>query len=476
MKHSSASSQRFRTSWSTANGDRPLTPPDNHAILVSLMVPVVMVIMNNTMFNVALPTIRDTFHIQAEVAAWMITVYTIPFMVSMPLYGRLGDELGKHRLFLLGISTFMVGTIIVLSATELPLIILGRIIQGIGSAGVVPLCMAIISQVFPPAERGKALGTWNSIGPVTGIGAPFLAGLLIDYLSWRTIFGPILLAGLAAAAVIHSRIPAEHKRTHPNSLRSFDWVGVAFLTLGVTTTVFYLSSQVITGVDSLRDWRLLILALVFLMAFVAWEKRHKNPYIALSIFSDKTFSRASLCSGIRMFAMSSISFLVPLYLTDVHHLSAASTGSILMLHAGALLVTMRIGGQLADRWNSRRPVLIGLVVQVSSMIVMALLPASISLKILLTIIILHGLGAGLSLAALHRASLSKIPNEQTGTAAGVYSMVRFGGNVLGPTVGGVVLQHGLDQALLPIMAYQTVFWFITGVTVLGIFVGWGLYE
>ncbi|MCB0212861.1 MAG: MFS transporter, partial [Anaerolineae bacterium] len=302
------------------------------------------------------------------------------------------------------------------------------------------------------------------------------AGLLIDYLSWRTIFGPVLLAGLAGTVVIQGKIPHEQKTIHLHTLRVFDWLGVALLALTVTTTVFYLSSQVITGVASLQDWRLFILAIGFFCMFIVWEKRHKNPYIALSIFSNTTFSRASVCSGIRMFAMSSVGFLVPLYLSDVYNLSASLTGVILMLHAGALLVTMRLGGQLADRWSSRRPVLSGMSVQVVTMILMAVLSASTPVGVVLIVIIFHGLGAGLSLAALHRASLSKIPHEQTGTAAGVYSMVRFGGNVLGPIVGGVVLQQGLDQALLPIEAYHVVFWCICGVMICGVLIGWKLYE
>ncbi|MCB0191072.1 MAG: MFS transporter [Anaerolineae bacterium] len=476
MKNRHLQQPPFQNNFSTVGSGEIISTTDNHAILVSLMVPVVMVIMNLTMFNIALPTIRDLYHIQAEVAAWMVTVYTIPFMVSMPLYGRLGDELGKRRLFFVGIAIFMIGTIVVLTANTLSQLMVGRAIQGVGSSGVVPLCMAIISQIFPPAERGRALGTWNSIGPVTGIVGPFIAGLLIDYLSWRTIFGPILVAGLAGAVVVQGKVPQEQKVVHFHALRSFDWLGVALLGLGVTTTVFYLSSQVITGVASLQDWRLLILAIVFFCAFIVWEKRHKDPYIALSIFSNTTFSRASVCSAIRMFAMSSVGFLVPLYLTDVYNLSASLTGIILMLHAGALLGTMRLGGQLADRWSSRRPVLSGMSVQMVTMVLMAVLSVSTPVGLVLIVIIFHGLGAGLSLAALHRASMSKIPREQTGTAAGVYSMVRFGGNVLGPTVGGVILQHGLDQSLLPIEAYHIVFWCICGVMICGVLIGWKLYE
>lgn len=459
-----------------AGDNHQITAQGNSTIIVGLMVPVMMVILNLTMFDIALPTIRDMFQLQADVVAWLVTAYAFPFMVAMPLYGRLGDELGKRRLFLAGILIFLLGTIIVMSAASLQLLILGRIIQGFGASGVVPLCIALISQIFPAAERGNALGTWNSAGPVTAIVAPVLAGMLIDHLNWRVIFGPILLAAVAAIVVVRSRVPVQTETVRFTLLRSFDWLGAILLALAATFFMFYLSSPIITGVPVLLDWRFLLAALLFFGAFIIAELRHQKPYIDLNIFSNNIFSRASTCSGIRMFSMSNVAFLGPLYLTDIHGLSAASTGAVLMLHAGALLLTMRLGGQLADRWNGRWPIMVGLLVQGVVLLCLGFLPGDTPLWIIVIAVVFHGLSAGLSLAALHRASMSTIPLAQTGTAAGIYSMIRFGGMVLGPAISGVILQHSLDRALLPIEAYQTAFWFVAAVVALGTVMSWGLKE
>jgi EmrB/QacA subfamily drug resistance transporter len=436
-----------------------------------------MMVINMSMFGVALPTIRDTFGIQADETSWLVIAYILPNVISLPLYGRLGDGLGKRRLFLIGILVFLAGTVISLLAIEIPLLILGRAIQGVGAAGINPLCIAIISERFPQGERGKALGTWNSMGPLAAIFGPFLGGFMVDHMGWRTIFGPVLLIGLVTLFIVQRQIPAMKRSfAQPGFLRTFDWGGVTLLSMATTGLILYTSSRPITGIEPLQDWRLLGVALLLFGGFILWEKQRSNPFVALDIFAIKNFSRASLGSGIRMFTMSNIGFLTPLYLTDVHALSAATLGVVMTLHAGALLVTMRLGGQLADRWGSRRPVMIGSSVQVGIMIYFAWLPGTVSWGMVVAGLICHGLGAGLSLAALHRSSMSKVAPEQAGAAAGLYSMIRFGGVVLGVALGGVVLQHGLDRSWSTLGAYQVVFGFVAAVALLGVVIGWGLRE
>jgi EmrB/QacA subfamily drug resistance transporter len=464
-------------SQSLAIVEHRATRRSSQAILIGLMMPLMMMIINMSMFGVALPTIRDTFGIRADEASWLVTAYTLPNVIFLPLYGRLGDGLGKRRLFLMGILVFLAGTALNLLAINIPLLILGRAIQGMGAAGINPLCIAIISEHFPQGKRGKALGTWNSVGPLAAIFGPFLGGFLVDHTGWPTIFGPVLLVGLVTLVAIQKQIPATPRRfVQPGFLRAFDWGGVVLLGLATTTLIFYTSSRPVTGVEPLRDWRLLAVTLLLFGGFIILEKRRSNPFVALAVFNAENFSRASLGSGIRMFTLSSIAFLTPLYLTDVHTLSAATIGVVMAIHAGALLVTMRLGGQLADYWGSRWPVMIGSLVQVGIMIYFAWLPGTVSWGMVVAGLIGHGLGAGLSLAALHRSSMNKIAPEQAGAAAGLYSMIRFGGSVLGVALVGVVLQHGLDRPLSTLGAYQIVFGFIAGVALSGVVIGWGLRE
>jgi predicted MFS family arabinose efflux permease len=306
---------------------------------------------------------------------------------------------------------------------------------------------------------------------------PFLGGFLIDHVGWRTIFGPVVLAGLVALFAVRKQVPTIHRHlVQSGFLRTFDWGGVMLLSVATTMLVFYTSSRPITGVEALQDWRLLTVALFFLGGFIVWEKHQGNPFVALDIFSDKNFSLASFGAGIRMFTMTSLSFLIPLYLTDIYRLRATAIGITVTLHAAALLVTMRKGGQLADRWGSRWPVIIGSSVQVGIMIYFALLPGTTPLGLIVAGLIGHGLGAGLSLAALHRASMSNIASKQRGMAAGLYSMIRFGGIAFGAALGGVMLQYGLEYSLSVIGAYQFVFRFVAGVASLGVVSGLGLRD
>ncbi len=440
-------------------------------IILGLMAPAMMTGIYTAMFSVALPIIRTHFDIQADMAAWVATVYTLPFMMFMPLYGRLGDSLGKRRLFMLGIALFILGTTISVLANNLGWFMLGQAIQGCGTAGFVPLALAIISQLFPANERGKLMGTWNLAFPVTGLIGPFVGGFLIQYLGWRSIFWPSLLIGLLTLFMVKRQVPPLPGPASSDFLRKFDWGGVILLSITLTSMLFYTSSRPITGVAALQDWRLFIVMLLFLVSFVFWERHCKLPFIPLQLYRYTTFTLSSICAGIRMFTMTGVRFLVPLYLVDIYHRDAVVIGLVIAAHALPLLLLIRLGGQLADRWGSRRLVVLSLLFQAIAMAYLALLPEDGFVWLVVLGVLGHSASAGFSLAALHRSSLLDIPEEQTGVAAGLYSMLRFAGTVFGNALSGVVLQYGLSQATLPIEAYQQSFWFIALVTLCGAFIG-----
>lgn len=446
------------------------------AVLAGLIMPLAMMLLNIAMFGVALPTIRDSFGLQAEPTAWLATAYALPFMMFMPLYGRLGDELGKRRLFLLGITIFLVGTVIILVSTDLRLLLLGRAIQGAGSASIDPLCIAFLADLFPPANRGRAMGLWNTSAPLTTMVGLVLVGFLVDHLGWRTIFGPILLIGLAALVMVGIFLPTLPSRPQMIRLRNFDWGGVLLLSLTTVALVSFVSSRLITGVEAFHDWRLLLTTLLLLGAFIGWEKGQRQPFVPLDIFGFQNFSLASLGAGLRMFILTIITFTVPLYLTDVYELSATATGLVITLHSAALMSTVHFGGMLADKWGNRWLALLGAGVQTLTMALLGWLSDADSLGWVTMALVLNGLGSGLFLVPLHRAAMHHTPAGQTGIAAGLYSMGRFAGMVLGPAVGGVVLQNGLNQALTELQAYQMVFAVSAGVALVGIVTSWRLRE
>jgi MFS family permease len=459
-----------------APGQSRETRRKSRAILTGLMTPLVMIVLQGAMIGVALPGIRQGFDAQVDLMAWVVTGFSLSYMLLMPLYGSLGDGLGMRTLLLLGIVVFLLGVGISLLASNLPLMILGRVIQGAGASAVMPLTIAMISELFPANQRGSVLGTWNSVAPATTLFATLLAGLLISTWGWRSIFVPALVVGLLAPFVVRRNIPDVPGDAQPGFLRSFDWVGMLLLGATVTALLFYISSRTVTGVPALQDWRLLVTASALCGSFVLWETRRPDPFISLGIFSHRLFTQASLCAAARMFAMAGINFLMPLYLADVMGVDAAGIGVMLALHAGALLATMRLGGLLADRRGSRWPVVAGLSTQACILVYFALLPnAAVPLLIIVGLGI-HGLGAGLAQAPLDRAATGGMRQAHMGAAAGVYSMIRFSGAMLGATLGGVLLQGGLDGGLSPINAYRPVFVLIGGVALMGALVGLTLRE
>ena len=464
----------------TAHSATTPSPTDavtSRTMLVALMVPMLMMVLNMSMFSVSLPTLRQSFGLAADTTAWLLTAYALPMVIFMPLYGRLGDGLGKRRLFLIGIGTFLVGTVIVPFSSALWLVMVGRMIQGFGAASVNPLCIAIISERFLAAERGQALGTWNSAGPIAGIAGPLLGGFLIDYFGWRTIFAVIFIIAVAAFWAVKNYIPAGNRQfVNREYVGAFDWVGVVLLGVVVTGVVFFTSSRPITGVSALQDLRLLGVTVLFLMLFVLWEKRHSNPFVPLGMFGNKLFIVASVLSGVRMWTLVGAGFLDTLYLTDVWYLGATEVGSVKMLTAAGLLITMRLGGTLADRWGSRRPVMIGLAVQTVILLTLARVPDTAMLSVVVFLILLYGLGAGVSLAPMHRSAMRDVDPEQMGLASGLYGMIRFGGMVMGVALIGVVLDAGLAYFDLPLPAYQICYAFTAVVSLLGVFLASQLKE
>lgn len=452
------------------------SPWDPRAILIAMMVPMGMTVLNQSMFGVALPAIRDSFRLEADTVAWLVTAYTLPFVIFMPLYGRLGDGLGKRRLFSIGILLFGAGTLLCLVATNLGLLLVGRVLQGMGTAGVNPLCMATIAEIFPRPERGRALATWSSTGPATGMIAPFMGGFLVEHFGWQSLFWTGVIAAAAALWVVRGRIPKLAPIPQPGFLRNFDWIGTALLSAAIMLLVAYLSSRALTGVEPLHDWRLAAGTVILTAAMLWWERRHPSPLVPLRLFRSGSFALGSLAAALRMVLMSSDGFLLPLFLSDVYGLTGGGLGLIMTLHAGALLLTVRISGRMADRHSRRWPVMLGFGSQALVYTMLALLPAGIPLWLPALGITLHGAAAGMSLAVLHRIAMDDVATELAGAAAGLYSMVRFFGSVVGATIGGVILAQAL--AALPNVAdaYHVTFLCWASVAVLAMLTVWPVRD
>ncbi|MGA1198629.1 MAG: MFS transporter [Candidatus Latescibacterota bacterium] len=445
-------------------------------ILFSLMFPATLMPMVSTMSRVALPVIRDEFQISADMTSWVAVAFGVPFMILMPVYGRLSDGIDKRGLMLAGIGIFAVGTGLTVSAQDLIWLMLGRAIQGFGLAGIMPLSLAVISELFPAEGRGKSIGTWSSVGPTVGFIGPLWAGFLVSAWGWVGAFWPPLIVGVIAFGAVFWGLPKQKEKKPVRFWRTFDWVGVVLVALILTSVTFFISSRLITGVASLHDWRLFVAIVVFIGLFIWWEKRTDNPFVLLHMFHNRVFCQATFCASIRMVVMGGLTFLIPLYLVDLHHLGAEVLGLMLMVNSGAMALVVRVGGGLADRWTSRPPAVIGLSVQCVVMLLFSQFSSTTGLWVIVLTLALHGLGVGVMLAALHRAVIASVPKDEVGGATGLYSMFRFVGATIGMALSGVILQQNLDASMTTVTAYQNTFLVFAAFPVLGVLVGVRLRE
>ncbi|MBN1584483.1 MAG: MFS transporter [Anaerolineae bacterium] len=437
--------------------------------LLALMLPQLMVVANMTMINVALPAIRENFDAPADLMAWVVTMYSLPYVALMPLYGRLGDDLGIRRMLVVGAVLFFVGTAVNLLSHSLPLLLLGRFVQGLGASGVVPLAIAMICRVFSVETRGHALGQWNSIGPVASVASSLIGGVIVDHLGWRATFAVPMLAGIVAIYMVSRAVPGSERPRQLDTLRGMDWIGVLLLSATLVALLFYINSRAVTGRLPLTDWRLLLATLVLLVTFVWHEHRVEAPFIDLSILAEGRFRKASIASALRMVVMSGFAFLTPLFLADVKGLNATAIGLVVMIRAAALFPTMYFGGRVADRWGSRRPIVLGLSVMAASVLLVVFSGSGSGVVRVAVGLLLNGLGAGLALPALHHAAMMDDTNgDRGGAAAGLYSMIRFWGSMLGTALSGVLLQFLLDRGTSTPTSYRIVFAYTIGVALLGL--------
>lgn len=438
-------------------------------IIVGLMVPFFSLVLNMSMFTVAVPAIRDDFGLLADTTSWVVMAYTIPYVLFMPFHGRLGDLLGARNLIVVGMVSFGLGTAVCMASPGLGLLFAGRIIQAAGGASVNPLSLSIISRHFDSDSRGRAMGTWNAAGPLTGIIGPVIGGVLIDAFSWRAIFLPMLAAAALAIVMLFWLVPKDPVRSEEErSIRGFDWVGMILTATTLTTFILYLSSRPVTGRDPFTDWRLLLAFIASAAVWIVWERNRSIPFVAISLFGRRQFALAASSVSVRMILLGALNFLVPLYAADVLGIPSAQTGVMITLHSAALLVTMRFGGSLADAWDRKLPVVIGLSGQTLMLLVLAVLPGATRVG-LIAPMMLHGAFAGLSLASLHRTAMHEVPDGASGVGAGTYSMSRFIGSLLGATVMGIALEAALSTAGTTQGAYQRSFIVAAALGLLGVF-------
>ena len=397
-----------------------------------------MVMLDNTVVNIALPAIRAQFHASISNLSWTVNAYTLVFGVLLVTGGRLGDVFGRKRMFLAGVVVFTLGSIGAGLSQSIDQLIVFRGVQGVGAAFLMPGSLSIITNAFQGPERGRALGLWAGIsGLALGMG-PVVGGLLVEKAGWEWIFFLNVPVALIAIPVT---IYAVQESRDPAAVRRVDFAGIMTLTVGLGALVLALVQSNDYGWTSPRILTEFAIAAVGLTAFGLLQWRQSDPMLDLSFFRNRTFNAGNATAFLVTFSMFATFFFLTIYMQTILGLSALETGVRFLPMTILIIVTAPIAGRLSDKYGSRWLLTGGMTMVSLSLFLESRITDSSGYLTLLPAFIVGGIGMGMTMSPMTAAVMGSVDRTKAGAASGVLSMVRMIGGVFGVAALTAVFSH-----------------------------------
>jgi EmrB/QacA subfamily drug resistance transporter len=407
-----------------------------------------MIMLDNTVVNVALPSIQRDLHASLSALEWTVNAYTLTFAVLLVTGGRLGDIFGRRRMFLFGVMVFGVASAAIGFAPTNTTLVAFRAVQGIGAAFMMPATLSIITQAFPPHQRGTAIGTWAGVSALALAIGPVLGGFLTEQVSWRAIF--FINPPIAVIAVAVTLFAARESRDESVS-RTVDFPGIAAITIGLTALVLALVEGNAWHWASTRVIALLAVAVVAIVAFFQVELRSAAPMVNFSFFRSRTFLGANVVGLIVSFAMLAQFFFLALYMQNILKYSPLQTGVRFLPSTVVIIVMGPLAGRLTDKVGPRLPMAAGLLTVALALFIQSHLTIHTGYGLLLPGFVLMGLGMGLTMSPMSTAAMNAVDRTKAGVASGVLSMSRMVGGTFGVAIMGALVtaigKSKLDQGL-----------------------------
>lgn len=396
-----------------------------------------MIMLDNTVVNVALPSIQQDLGASISGLEWTVSGYTLSFAVLLATGGRLGDIFGRRRIFLIGVVIFALSSATAGLAPDATSLVVSRIIQGIGAALMMPGTLSIITDVFPAHERGKAMGTWAGVSALALAIGPVLGGFLTEHVSWRAIF--YINVPVAIGAVLATLFAVRESRDTSVG-RDVDYAGVAVLTAGLTALVLALVEGNSWGWGSTQIIALIAVALISLPLFVAVENRVKAPIVQFKLLSDRDFLGAIVVASVISFAMLGVFFFLALYMQDILGYTPLEAGVRFLPSTLMIVAIAPVAGRLSDRYGPRWLIGGGLLIVAASLFSFSRIAVDSSYLDLLPGFMLLGIGIAMTMSPMTSAAMNAVPVQKAGIASGVLSMFRMVGGSLGVAVTGAIFQ------------------------------------
>ncbi len=407
-----------------------------------------VLMLDSTIVTLALPAIRKDLDASASGLQWIMNAYLLVIAAFVVTAGRLGDMFGRRALFTIGLAVFAAASVLSGAAWNQDAIIVGRIVQGVGAAMLLPLSLAIVCDAFPTEQQPRALGIWASISAIAlGLG-PLIGGVLVD-LDWRLIFWinvPILALGVLVMVV------AVRETRDETAIHELDHAGLVLLALSLTALVLPLAEAASWALGSTQSLVLFAVAAVLMVAFWFVEHRVRQPIVDFELFRNGPYFGATAAAFGLVGAYWSLMFLQPQYLETTLGYSATTAGILILPVTVPMILISPLAGRLIARFGARALMTVGMSCGLAGLVILTRITNSSGYALVLPGFLLFGIALGLVYAPMSTAAMAAMPREKSGIASGVLAMNRVLAGAVALAVTGAVFQdllpaHGFAISL-----------------------------
>jgi EmrB/QacA subfamily drug resistance transporter len=434
-----------------------------------------MIMLDNTVVNVALPAIQRDLEADLSELQWVVTGYALTFAALMLIGGKVADAYGRRLIFVVGIAVFTTASLWCGLAASSDELIAARVLQGVGAALMNPATLSIIAATFPPHQRGTAIGIWAGTSALALAIGPLVGGLITQHVDWSWIFFINVPVGILAIAASFLFIDETRDETHER----LDLPGLATSGVGLFALTYGLIEANTYGWTSTRIVGSFAVAVVMLAVFVLLERHQRAPMLQLDLFRNSTYTGANLVILLVALAMFGVFFFVSLYMQNVLGYSAVQTGAAFLPMTILIILVAPIAGRTSDRIGSRSLLTVGMVLVAGQLLYFSRLGVDSSFWNLLPGFLVGGVGMALTMTPSAAAATRSVPVDKAGVGSAVLNASRQVGGSLGIALMGAIIAAEANGVTSPeafVDGFQSALLVAAGIAALGAVVAFTLVR
>ena len=394
-----------------------------------------MIMLDNTVVNVALPSIQRDLDTDLSQLQWIVTGYALTFAALMLVGGKVADAYGRRLIFVIGIAVFTIASLLCGLADSGEMLISARVLQGAGAALMNPATLSIIAATFPPHQRGTAIGIWAGVSALALAIGPLIGGLITEHLDWSWIFFVNVPIGILGVVASYLFIDESRDETHVR----LDLPGLATSAVGLFALTYGLIEANTYGWSSARIVGSFVLAGVTLAAFVVLERRQQDPMLPLELFRSGTYTGANLVVLLVALAMFGVFFFVSLYMQNILGYSAVQAGAAFLPMTILIILVAPVAGKASDRIGSRGLMTAGMIFIAVQLVMFSRLSADASFWDLFPALLIGGVGMSLTMTPSAAAATRSVSVDKAGVGSAVLNSARQVGGTMGIAVMGAIV-------------------------------------